>query len=53
MVTVCAMCHIDRPGGHGAHSQSKRLEAIDYLIEYYGLTWYEEREPWASILRRG
>ena len=53
MVVLCHSCHIDGPNGAGAHNQKTRLECLDYLIGHYGVEWYQQREPWNSILRRG
>lgn len=52
MVTVCAGCHIDAPGGKGAHNQKARYKCVLYLVLLYGREWYERRSPWAEILRR-
>lgn len=53
MVVLCPQCHIDAPGGRGAHNQKGRMACMEYLTGIYGQTWYQQREPWAQILRRG
>lgn len=53
LVVLCHECHIDAPGGKGAHNQKGRLACIDYLIGHYGMKWYLQREPWSVVLRRG